>query len=657
MNTATIPPAQSMARERLKHAEPATPSGAAGPPEFFTAFFHELEVRDIPYVILHGYDRFPAQFASDVDYAVAHRDLPKIAPALAAVARQLGWVVARTVQHEACAFHTVVINPEDPRKYLALDVCSHFTRQRCLLVRDSVLLAEPRRHQRGFFVPSPASEFSYLLAKTLAKNRALAASLPRLRELRALAPERVQERFTELCGETGSSLEAWLREPTQRCVKPGRTRRRQTGFGPELLAAEAGRLLRRAWRPAGLHIAVLGPDGAGKSTLLENLRSTLRPCFGQQRVRKFRPDVFGRIEPGIEPAPHHRPPRGRMVSWAKIFYYFIDWWLGWIFLLLPARRRGTLVVFDRDFNDLVVDERRYLVQGIGKLANCLRQLVPRADATFILDADPDVVHARKPELPVAELERQRQAFRQLAQSDKRFRLICADQPAEDLARAVSREIILLLAAREQRRNRKPGKRGFDCIAATIALVMLSPVLAIVAWLVRWKLGSPVLFKQQRPGFVGRPFTIYKFRTMTDARDAAGKLLPDAQRLTGFGRFLRSTSLDELPELLNVLKGEMSLVGPRPLLMAYLPLYSAEQMRRHDVLPGITGWAQINGRNAAGWPQKFALDLWYVDHQSLWLDLKIIALTFRTVLRREGITQPGWATAECFQGNEQIQANT
>ena len=194
------------------------------------------------------------------------------------------------------------------------------------------------------------------------------------------------------------------------------------------------------------------------------------------------------------------------------------------------------------------------------------------------------------------------------------------------------------------------KRLFDLFAAALALALFSPVLLVLAILVWWQHGRPIFFKQQRPGYQGKPFYIYKFRTMTDARDADGRLLPDDMRLTALGRFLRATSLDELPELINVLRGEMSLVGPRPLLMRYLPRYNAEQMRRHDVLPGITGWAQINGRNAISWDEKFAHDLWYVDNWSFWLDLKILALTLWKVIRREGISQPGHATVEEFMGN-------
>lgn len=197
--------------------------------------------------------------------------------------------------------------------------------------------------------------------------------------------------------------------------------------------------------------------------------------------------------------------------------------------------------------------------------------------------------------------------------------------------------------------RRRGKRLFDLALTVPALLVLSPLLGALALLVRWQLGAPVLFRQQRPGLHGRPFILYKFRTMTEARDAEGRLLPDEQRLTAFGRFLRSTSLDELPELFNVLRGEMSLVGPRPLLMAYLERYTPTQRRRHEVRPGLTGWAQINGRNALDWPQRLALDVWYVDHLSFGLDLRIMLITMVKVWHREGISEPGQATMREFQG--------
>jgi lipopolysaccharide/colanic/teichoic acid biosynthesis glycosyltransferase len=194
------------------------------------------------------------------------------------------------------------------------------------------------------------------------------------------------------------------------------------------------------------------------------------------------------------------------------------------------------------------------------------------------------------------------------------------------------------------------KRLFDMLVSGLALIVLSPFLAALALLVRWRLGSPILFRQIRPGMDARPLEMLKFRTMTDARGADGNLLPDAERLTRFGRFLRSTSLDELPELWNVLKGEMSLVGPRPLLMEYLTLYSPEQARRHEVRPGITGWAQVNGRNALSWDDKFAHDVWYVDNRSFRLDLKIVALTVVSVLKRSGISAEGEATMPRFSGS-------
>jgi lipopolysaccharide/colanic/teichoic acid biosynthesis glycosyltransferase len=195
------------------------------------------------------------------------------------------------------------------------------------------------------------------------------------------------------------------------------------------------------------------------------------------------------------------------------------------------------------------------------------------------------------------------------------------------------------------------KRLFDLIVVLIGSILIIPALVIVALLELLFHGWPLVFRQQRPGYKGRPFFLYKFRTMTDSRDAAGNLLPDAQRLTRFGRLLRSTSLDELPELFNVLKGEMSLVGPRPLLMQYLERYSPEQARRHDVHPGLTGWAQINGRNALSWEERFKLDVWYVDNWSFWLDIKILFMTVGKVFKREGISQQGHATMEEFRGNK------
>jgi len=200
------------------------------------------------------------------------------------------------------------------------------------------------------------------------------------------------------------------------------------------------------------------------------------------------------------------------------------------------------------------------------------------------------------------------------------------------------------------------KRLFDIIAAFLILLLASPIMIIIALLVRIKLGAPVIFKQKRPGFQGKPFVLYKFRTMTGEVDNEGLLLPDEVRITPFGKKLRKYSLDELPQLFNVLKGDLSLVGPRPLLMEYLPLYSPEQARRHEVKPGITGWAQVNGRNAITWEEKFKLDVWYVDNQSFWLDMKILWMTFMKVMRSEGINKDGHATMPEFKGNYISRSN-
>ena len=194
------------------------------------------------------------------------------------------------------------------------------------------------------------------------------------------------------------------------------------------------------------------------------------------------------------------------------------------------------------------------------------------------------------------------------------------------------------------------KRLFDILGAVFGLLILLPIIVTLAWQVRRKLGSPVLFRQTRPGLHGKPFQLIKFRTMRNAIGPEGRPLPDSERMTSFGSFLRSASLDELPELWNVLKGDMSLVGPRPLLMEYLPLYSLEQARRHELRPGVTGWAQVNGRNALSWDEKFRLDVWYVDNHSFWLDLKILALTVKKVFVREGISAAGEVTMTYFTGS-------
>lgn len=628
-----------------QHADPAPSSSRTA---FLERFFAELGRRQIAYVVLHSYEQLHWHArASDIDYAVAKSEFRKIPGVLAMVARQTGWVLTQSFSHRVFGRYAVLVDPENPTDYLKLDACSHYAPTPWLFVRDEILLAGRRRYQ-GHFVPAPGSEFIYLLAKVISNSNATYKYLGRLSQLAVVDPLGVQERFRAVFRNMPAG-ERFV-DPAQLAELRVLARRRG---GSELVVADLRRRVERVLRPPGFQIAVLGPDDVGKSTLLHNLGQTLGPCFTRRRIYKFRPDVFNTIKPETQPRPHARAPRGRILSWAKMFYYAADRWLGFLVRLLPEKSRGALLLFDLDFNDVVVDRRRYLVRGVRNLARVLRRALPQADATFILSADPEAVHTLKPELPVTELERQLTAYRSLASRHSRMHVVCADQPADEVVRLVSRTVILQLAQREQHRRLSLAKRVFDVFVAAAALVILAPVLAALALAVRLAVGPSILFKQQRPGLCGRPFTIYKFRTMSNARNAAGHFLPDAERLGWFGKFLRSTSLDELPELINVLRGEMSIVGPRPLMMEYLPRYSAEQMRRHDLLPGITGLAQINGRNAASWPRKFELDVWYVDHRSMWLDLKIIATTVWKVLKRDGINQSDRVSSEPFMGNADI----
>ncbi len=618
-------------------------------------FFAELDQAEIAYVVLHSHAELPHEIVgNDIDLGVAEGDLWKLPAVIARVARAAGWLVVQRIEHELFASYTRLVEADNPGESVALDVCAHFAQRGALLVPDAVLLKNRHRAPQGFFIPAAAAEFAYLLAKSIAKEGAPGKHSARLHELAAEDPDGAQRNFVLLFGDTGS-VENWLAaSPNEWSPLRARMLARHR-YPLSLRLREWRRRAVRFLRPAGFHIALLGPDGSGKSTLLARIEQVFAPCFSARRVFRFRPDLFHQIEPGLQATPHDREPRGRFVSVCKVLFYFADWWLGLFVCLWPELRRGALLIFDRDFNDLVVDQRRYLVRGVGWLANFLRYFTPRADLTFVLEDEPSAIHARKPELPVEELARQRAAFRRIAATDSRMQLVAAHAGADAVAHQVTTAIAHALADRELRRMIPFSKRVFDVTLALVALVFLWPVIGLLALLVRLKFGAPVIFTQERPGLGEKPFRIWKFRTMPEVRDETGKMLPDVHRLTRFGRLLRSTSLDELPELANVLRGEMSMVGPRPLLMRYLPLYSAEQARRHEMLPGITGWAQINGRNAASWPQKFALDVWYVEHQSLWLDLRIIARTVLTVVKREGINQPGRATADFFRGETGLPA--
>ena len=617
--------------------------------ELCAQFFAELERHGIPYAILDGSAAIPHPPRQDIDYAVPDRDLGRIREIVRGVARSCGWVVVQSIEHEVNATYTVIADPERPEQRIALDVRSHFTQGPRCLVSDTILLRDRNRREDGYVVASPAAECVYRLAKAVSTSAEARDHLERVRDLVRAAPGPCEAAFTEVFGDTGRSLEDWI---VDSFTQLGALRRHLHARHParaRLGLREAARLTRRALHPPGIHLAVLGPDGAGKTTLLEDLSDAARPAFSSFRVYKFRPDVLHRIGNPSDPEPHARAPRCVLASWAKVLYYFGDSLLGWMLIVRPAMARNSCIAYDRSFDDLLVDQRRYLVRGSWWLVRLLRPLLPRPNLTFILDASTGAIRDRKPELSVAALEEQRAAYQRLASGSATYRLLATDQPREVVAHDAWRHVLMVRAARHYPDSR--AKRLFDAVAATAAVIALSPVLLGVALAVRVNLGSPVLFRQQRPGRGGVPFRILKFRTMRNLTLPSGRMRPDAERMTPFGSMLRRTSLDELPELINVIKGDMSLVGPRPLLMEYLPRYSAEQSRRHEVRPGITGWAQIHGRNAVGWQERLAMDVWYVDHRSFWLDLRILLATALKVLRREGITVAGSGAETRFLGVE------
>lgn len=420
--------------------------------EFFKLFFRELEQRGIPYVILHSYAEMPEKISSDIDYAVADADLAKLTGIQLELARQHNWALVQTLHHGVFAFYAVLVSLDDPAQSLRLDACSNYARARRFLVSESVLLGN-RRQSHGFYAPAPSAEFIYELAKTFdAKNKPVTDYLPRLRELWLQEPEQSQQYFTKLFGDTGRSLKEWFAAPAEEWRRLGTLMLSRNRFGPVLMLREAERMVRRIFQPTGISLTIMGSDGAGKSTLLENLRKLLEPCFRYQRTFHFRPAVFEKKKIGVVTDPHGQAPRNLLSSWLKVFYYFFDYWTGWMFLVLPARIRSTLIIFDRGFADLLVDEKRYRLKGTLPLVNLFRHSLPATDHTFVLTAPAEVLHQRKPELPMEELARQQKVLKGLASSRKHSTLLSASEPSDEVARKAWREVIMSLAAREAKRH-------------------------------------------------------------------------------------------------------------------------------------------------------------------------------------------------------------
>lgn len=422
---------------------------AADAATFFESFFRELDRRGLPFVILHSYENLPECMPSDIDYAVHSVDLPKLLPIQREVAAQLGWLLASTVRANLFARYSVFFNAQDPSQFIQLDACSHYVEQGRLLLNDEDLLAGRGRH-RFFNIPAPAAEFSYLLAKALIKPKPIARSLAQMRRLHEADPPGTSERFEKLVGELPGGLNGWFARPATEWDEQLRPRiRSHTGFGLPNWLREGGRAARRIRQPAGLHLVIFGPDGVGKSTLISRLGTFA--CFRRQRQFHFRPHLLDQSSGPAVTQPHARPPRPAGASNLKTLYYFADHWLGYWLKVFPARVRNELVVFDRSFEDQLIDPRRYRLSGAGALAGFLKTFVPKPDFTVILDADPELIHARKPELAIAELRRQREALRQLATTTPRCVVVSAAEPPERVEHVVRQHLIRYLAEREAQR--------------------------------------------------------------------------------------------------------------------------------------------------------------------------------------------------------------
>jgi thymidylate kinase len=419
--------------------------------QLFTEYFAELEIRGIPSVILHSYGDFPGKVASDVDYTVAEADLPRIRGVLQEVAGRHGWVIAQTLQHQVCAFYSVVIDPMNPAHHLKLDVCSHYVKDGCLLLSDEELL-RGRRPLRGFSIPAPSVEFLYVLAKIFGKNKNPGRLLERLVALYAEDPEGAERGFQKLFGNTGRNATEWLKAPLEEWKTLNRIMRSRNRCGPVMKVREALRMIRRVLQPSGLEIFLLGPDGTGKTTLLSNLEVLLEPCFRKQKVLHFRPMLFEKAGRGVVSDPHADPPRSLAASLAKVGYYYLDNLLGYALCILPSVIRSSLVIRDRGFDDMLVD-KRYRLKGTDGLVRFLRLLLPRVDMMFILEGSPEIIHERKPELGVAEIDRQQKALRSMGSGMRNCSFVSVDQKPGDVALNVAGNVIRLLAKREA------GRRG------------------------------------------------------------------------------------------------------------------------------------------------------------------------------------------------------
>lgn len=422
------------------------------PNTFLSLFFAQLERLNIPYVILHSYENLPGEIATDVDFAVGARDLPKLAEIQRSFTQQAGGILAYSVESHIYSFYSVIVDPENINNFLQLDACGHYVEANCFFFSDEQLLKN-RKRAGQFFIPAPSVEFAYLLVKALAKGKSISPRMQHLRELWQSDRVNTEREFRKLFGTIGGSLEEWFGKPTEEweALRPLLIKRKRFGLCNHV--REVFRAFRRMSAPTGLHIALLGPDGSGKSTLLDEIGPLLeKPFFRKRSLFHFRPKIFEQEKnSGAVTNPHGEPPRSLLFGIAKLFYYFLDHLIGYFVTVFPRKVRNELIFFDRNFDDLLVDPTRYRFSRAGLLAHLLARLLPRPDITFVLDASPELVHARKPELSLDELQRQRTRFRQLAKKNSAYVLVSADQAADKVAQTVCHEVVGFLASREKRR--------------------------------------------------------------------------------------------------------------------------------------------------------------------------------------------------------------
>ena len=393
--------------------QPATPPVDCDTSQFFHRFFAELEQRGVPCVVLHSYRNFPEQIDSDVDYAVRDADVTRVQAILSETAAKTGWLLVQTLQYDIGCYYSVVVNPRRPGTFLKLDRCSHYTRNGCLFIRDDVLLAD-RKQFNGFFIPCASSEFIYTLTKVFAKRKPIAGYLPRLRELWSAEPERSEKLFHSVFGAEVGRLQDWFDRPPEAWQQLSAPMHQRNRYRLPQRMLEWRRRLRRILRPTGLRTAFLGADDTEISKVISRLEALQEPCFRRQLTLRFSPEP--------PPAPQ-LPPRNSLLSWLTVGRYYFQQWSSYLFRELPASRRSTSVIATGNFDDLLIRPAHYRLRNSTCLVRLLRRLLPQPDFTFILDAESQSLHQRRPELKIQALERQQTARHQLAASGSHFRLI------------------------------------------------------------------------------------------------------------------------------------------------------------------------------------------------------------------------------------------